>query len=176
MAVPFCIGKIIDLIYTSEKELMIENLNKFCGALMVVFLIGGLANFGRVYSLHLASQRMVKRLREQLFSRIMRQEVAFFDRTKTGELVNRLSTDTTVVAQSLSHNISDGLRSIFQALGGIGMMVSCFFFVFFNYHSLTFVSMLVVILPNSVLQLIVYVLKEMSMIVRFVGGRFTWQV
>lgn len=130
MAVPFCIGKIIDLIYTSEKELMIENLNKFCGALMVVFLIGGLANFGRVYSLHLASQRMVKRLREQLFSRIMRQEVAFFDRTKTGELVNRLSTDTTVVAQSLSHNISDGLRSIFQALGGIGMMVSCFFFVF----------------------------------------------
>ncbi|CAG5126308.1 unnamed protein product [Candidula unifasciata] len=91
--------------------------------LIIVFLIGGLANFGRVYSLHLASQRMVKRLREQLFSRIMRQEIAFFDKTKTGELVNRLSTDTSVVAQSLSHNISDGLRSIFQALGGIGMML-----------------------------------------------------
>jgi ATP-binding cassette subfamily B (MDR/TAP) protein 10 len=122
MSVPFCIGKVIDMLYKSEDGLMMDNLNKFCGVLLCVFLVGGLANFGRVYSLQLASQRMVKRLREMLFSRIMRQEVAFFDKTKTGELVNRLSADTSVVAQSLSQNISDGLRSIFQALGGIGMM------------------------------------------------------
>ena len=53
----------------------------------------------------------------------MSQEVAFFDRTKTGELVNRLSTDTSVVGQSVTMNISDGLRSTAQATIGLGMMV-----------------------------------------------------
>ncbi len=53
----------------------------------------------------------------------MHQEVAFFDKTKTGELVNRLSTDTSVVGQSVTTNISDGLRSLTQAGIGLGMMV-----------------------------------------------------
>lgn len=54
----------------------------------------------------------------------MRQEMGFFDKTRTGELVNRLSADTTLVGQSVSINISDGLRSVAQAIGGVGMMVS----------------------------------------------------
>ena len=54
----------------------------------------------------------------------MKQEVAFFDKTKTGELVNRLSTDTSLVGTAVTLNISDGLRSVAQAIGGVGMMVS----------------------------------------------------
>lgn len=142
MSVPFSIGKIIDLIYTSEKELMIANLNKFCGILIIIFLLGGFANFGRVYFLHMSSQRMVKRLRETLFSKIMQQEIAFFDKTKTGELVNRLSTDASIVAHSLSQNISDGFRAVFQALGGLGMMVS-FSFPVFMYANSQLVKLLI---------------------------------
>lgn len=67
---------------------------------------------------------IVKRLREKLFSSVMRQEMGFFDKTRTGELVNRLSADTTLVGQSVSVNVSDGLRSVAQAIGGVGMMVS----------------------------------------------------
>lgn len=122
LSVPFFIGKIIDLIYTSEKENMMSTLRTFCASLIVIFIIGGLANFGRVYILQSSSQRIVKRLREKLFTRIMHQEVGFFDKTKTGELINRLAVDTQVVAQSMSQNISDGLRSILQASTGIGMM------------------------------------------------------
>ena len=66
----------------------------------------------------------MKRLREQLFGSIIRQEIAFFDKTKTGELINRLSTDTSLVGQSVTVNISDGLRSVAQAMAGIGMMVT----------------------------------------------------
>ena len=62
-------------------------------------------------------------MREKLFGAIIRQDIAFFDKTKTGELVNRLSADTTLVGQSVTMNISDGLRSVTQALGGISMMV-----------------------------------------------------
>ena len=124
MTVPFCIGKIIDLIQNSDKEKMIIQLNQVCSALLVVFVLGGVANFGRAYILTAASQRIVRRLRGTLFNSIMRQEVGFFDKNKTGELINRLSSDTTVVANSLSQNISDGLRSLFQITAGVGMMVS----------------------------------------------------
>ncbi|KAK3792323.1 hypothetical protein RRG08_046635 [Elysia crispata] len=122
MTVPFCIGKIIDLIHASDKEHMMSQLNQVCSVLLGMFVLGGLANFGRVYILQTASQRIVRRLRGTLFNSIMRQEVGFFDKTKTGELINRLSSDTTVVASSLSQNISDGLRALFQVTAGIGMM------------------------------------------------------
>ena len=62
-------------------------------------------------------------MREKLFSSIMRQEIGFFDKTKTGELINRLSTDTSLVGQSVTMNISDGLRAVAQAIGSVGMMV-----------------------------------------------------
>lgn len=49
--------------------------------------------------------------------------MAFFDRTRTGELINRLSADTAVVGRSLTDNLSDGLRAVAQAVGGVSMMV-----------------------------------------------------
>ena len=67
--------------------------------------------------------RIVKMMRKNLFSSIMRQDIAFFDRTRTGELINRLSADTSVVGQSVTMNISDGLRSVVQACAGVSMMV-----------------------------------------------------
>ncbi|KAH9507216.1 ATP-binding cassette sub- B member 10, mitochondrial [Bulinus truncatus] len=122
LSVPYFIGKIIDLIYTSEKDKMMHNLTAFCTSLLAIFFIGGLANFGRVYVIQSSSQRIVKKLREFLFAKIMRQEIGFFDKNKTGELINRLSSDTLVVSQALSQNISDGFRSILQAVTGVGMM------------------------------------------------------
>lgn len=70
-----------------------------------------------------AGQRIVRDIRKSLFSSIMRKEVAFFDRTRTGELVNRLSADTLMVGEALTTNIADGLRSCVQVAGGVGMMV-----------------------------------------------------
>ena len=66
---------------------------------------------------------IVRNLREKLFSSITKQEIAFFDKRKTGELINRLSSDTSMVGRSITMNVSDGLRSLAQAVGGVGMMV-----------------------------------------------------
>lgn len=70
-----------------------------------------------------AGQRIVNGLRASLFSSILRQEVAFFDKTRTGELINRLSSDTALLGRSVTENLSDGLRAGAQASVGIGMMV-----------------------------------------------------
>lgn len=49
MAVPFALGKVIDIIYTDDSEQLRRNLNVVCVTLLGVFIIGGLCNFGRVY-------------------------------------------------------------------------------------------------------------------------------
>lgn len=66
---------------------------------------------------------MTQALRKQVFASIMRQEPAWFSKTSTGELVNRLSADSQLVGRNLSDNVSDGLRSIFMVGAGTGMMV-----------------------------------------------------
>lgn len=71
---------------------------------------------------------VVNRLRSRVFGSILRQEIAFFDKTKTGELVNRLSNDASLVGYATTMNISDGLRSVVSGIGGAGMMVKSFLY------------------------------------------------
>lgn len=73
---------------------------------------------------------MTQALRKQAYTAILRQEAAWFGKTSTGELVNRLSADTQLVGRNLSQNVSDGLRSLFMVGAGTGMMVSYDIFFF----------------------------------------------
>jgi len=78
MIVPFFIGKLIDFIQNGDKETLKDNLKKIALWMTVVFIIGAIANFGRVYIIQSTGQRIVLRLREKLFKSIMSQEMAFF--------------------------------------------------------------------------------------------------
>ncbi|XP_060923890.1 ATP-binding cassette sub-family B member 10, mitochondrial [Limanda limanda] len=124
MSAPFLLGKVIDTIYTTgtDTEAMTASLTSLCIMLTGAFLCGGAANAARVYLMQLSGQRIVSNLRTSVFSSILRQEVAFFDRNRTGELINRLSADTAVVGRSITDNLSDGLRAVAQAAAGVSMM------------------------------------------------------
>nr|AVT42122.1 ABC transporter B [Lissorhoptrus oryzophilus] len=124
MAVPFSLGKVLDIIYTNTEDFeeAKSKLNKVCGILLCVFVLGGICNFGRVYFMSIAGYRMTQALRTKVFDSIVKQEQGWFDKRPTGELINRLSADTQVVGQALSQNISDGLRSTVMVFAGTGMM------------------------------------------------------
>lgn len=81
---------------------------------------------------------MTQALRKQVYGAILRQEPAWFGKTSTGELVNRLSADTQLVGRNLSQNVSDGLRSLFMVGAGTGMMVNnfdCYYYVVISYYA-----------------------------------------
>ncbi|XP_009697167.1 PREDICTED: ATP-binding cassette sub-family B member 10, mitochondrial-like, partial [Cariama cristata] len=122
MSAPFFLGKVIDVIYTNPSEDFTDSLTSLCALLSGVFLCGAAANATRVYLMQTAGQRIVKRLRTTMFSSILKQETAFFDKTRTGELINRLSSDTALLGRSVTENLSDGLRAGAQASVGVGMM------------------------------------------------------
>ncbi|XP_057591544.1 ATP-binding cassette sub-family B member 10, mitochondrial isoform X2 [Hippopotamus amphibius kiboko] len=124
MSAPFFLGKIIDVIYTNPSADYSSSLTRLCLALGGVFLCGAAANAARVYLMQTSGQRIVNRLRASLFSSVLRQEVAFFDKTRTGELINRLSSDAALLGRSVTENLSDGLRAGAQASIGVGMMLA----------------------------------------------------
>ncbi|XP_020794486.1 ATP-binding cassette sub-family B member 10, mitochondrial [Boleophthalmus pectinirostris] len=149
MSAPFFLGKVIDTIYStgSDTETMAASLTSLCLMLTGVFLCGGAANAARVYLMQTSGQQIVRNLRDSVFSSILRQEVAFFDRNRTGELINRLSADTAVVGRSITDNLSDGLRAVAQAAAGVSMM-------FYVSPSLT--SFVLLIVPPVAVLAVIY--------------------
>lgn len=143
MSVPFALGKILDIIFDKEGingQQALDKLKHFSAILLSIFVVGGFANFGRVYlfnsackfkrkilihiyKLYFLALRIVRDLRSKLYRCMLHQEVGWFDKKGTGELINRLATDTYLVGNSLSQNLSDGLRSTVMVLAGTTMMV-----------------------------------------------------
>ncbi|KAJ2415682.1 ATP-binding cassette permease mdl1 [Coemansia sp. RSA 2530] len=124
MAVPFSMGKIIDMVTNSGASIPFGlSLTQVFVGLGSVFVVGAIANAGRVMLIRTAGERMIARLRKSIFERIMHQDMGFFDRNRSGDLVSRLSTDTSIVSKSITNNVSDGLRASISAVAGLGMML-----------------------------------------------------
>lgn len=82
------------------------------------------------------------RLRQNIFDSIIKQEVGYFDDTRTGELTNRLSSDTQVLQNAVTVNISMLFRFLLQIFGSLVVMF---------YLEVTLTLVLMVIVPIIVL-------------------------
>lgn len=116
MAYPQYIKVIIDEALKSKD---LKSLNLAAGIAFIIFVIQSLTSSLRYFYFTKAGEQTVKRLRGKLFSQIISQEMTFFDFSKTGELLGRLSSDTSVLQNALSVNISMLIRNIVQVVGGI---------------------------------------------------------
>lgn len=92
--------------------------------LFMSLFIGGMFAMLRGWLYNLAGERVVTRLRKRLFNHLMQQEIAFFDTTKSGELVNRLASDTDVLKNAVTTNISMGLRFSATIVGALVVMLA----------------------------------------------------
>ncbi|KAI8230082.1 ATP-dependent permease MDL2 [Colletotrichum sp. SAR 10_99] len=124
MSIPFSVGRILDIATKDPSEdarLFGLTMPQFFMALGTILTIGAMANFGRVILLRIVGERVVARLRSQLYRRTYVQDAEFFDANRVGDLISRLSSDTVIVGKSITQNISDGLRALFS--GGAGFVV-----------------------------------------------------
>eukprot|EP00640_Fibrocapsa_japonica_P000787 CAMPEP_0113940740 /NCGR_PEP_ID=MMETSP1339-20121228/6818_1 /TAXON_ID=94617 /ORGANISM="Fibrocapsa japonica" /LENGTH=608 /DNA_ID=CAMNT_0000944681 /DNA_START=8 /DNA_END=1830 /DNA_ORIENTATION=- /assembly_acc=CAM_ASM_000762 len=119
MAIPYFIGQLIDeASSTGDKRALDRN----CYFLMGVFVVGCLAVFVRAFCFQISGERLVARLRRQLYSAVLSQETAFFDGEKTGELMSRLASDTTQLQSAATTNISMSLSSFARVLLSLLLM------------------------------------------------------
>ncbi|XP_072348007.1 uncharacterized protein [Scyliorhinus torazame] len=114
---PFFFGKVIDMATES-----MEDLDRMILILFGIYVGGAACSFIRAYLFVLAGHRLVARLRKRLFGSILKQEIAFFDENRTGELTNRLSSDTQIIQNTLTVNLSMLLRNTLQIIGSLVLM------------------------------------------------------
>ncbi|XP_054457027.1 ATP-binding cassette sub-family B member 9 [Anoplopoma fimbria] len=112
--IPYYYGKAIDGIVVHQS---MEYFAKPVITLSVLALASSLAMGvrGGVFTLTFAKLNL--RLRNHLFRTLMRQEIAFYDENHTGDIISRLSADTTQVSDLISVNINIFLRSVIKGAG-----------------------------------------------------------
>ena len=91
-------------------------------ALFGIAVVWGLMSAGRFYTVTWIGERVTADLRSAIYARMLSQSPEFFETTKTGEVLSRLTADTTLVQTVVGSSLSMGLRSAFQFAGGMAML------------------------------------------------------
>lgn len=122
-------GKIIDIVSgdIETPEQKAEGLRAVNSTILEIFLVvivGSVCTALRTWLISSTSERVVARLRKNLFNHLINQEIAFFDVTRTGELLSRLSEDTQIIKNAATSNLSEALRNVSTALIGLGFMLA----------------------------------------------------
>ncbi len=83
----------------------------------------GLFSAGRFYTVSWLGERVTADLRNAVYSHVVRQSPEFFETTQTGEVLSRLTGDTTLVQTVVGSSLSMGLRNAVMGIGALGMLV-----------------------------------------------------
>jgi len=89
-----------------------------------VSLLLGLATAARYYMVSWIGERVTTDLRQAVYAHVLRQSPQFFETLKTGEVLSRLSADTTVIHHAVGSSVSMGLRNLVLLLGGLTMLLT----------------------------------------------------
>src|SRR5512146_1708137 len=92
-------------------------------ALFGVGVALGLFSAARFYMVSWLGERITADLRNAVYAHVLQQSPAFFEATQTGEVLSRLTTDTTLVQTVVGSSFSLGLRNLVMGLGALGMLV-----------------------------------------------------
>ena len=112
--IPYYTGQVIDGIAIEKDKA------KFARAILIMALISlgtAIAAGFRGGLFNLIEARFNRRINNYLFGSIVKQEIGFFDGTKTGEIVSRLTSDTTKMSDQVGLNINVLLRNCVQSTG-----------------------------------------------------------
>jgi ATP-binding cassette subfamily B protein len=93
------------------------------GQLFLVAVALGLFSAGRFYLVSWLGERVTADLRSAVYGHVLEQSPEFFERTPSGEVLSRLTTDTTLVQTVVGSSLSMGLRNGVMGLGALLMLI-----------------------------------------------------
>ena len=98
------------------------NIDRVFLAVFIVVLVLAIASAARFYFVSLLGERVVADLRRQLYGHLVGLDAEFHDRTRSGELVSRLSADSELLRSVVGSSMSVALRSSITVIGSIVML------------------------------------------------------
>lgn len=121
LTIPFAFRQMIDLGF-GGGERSIEHVNLTFLALFGVAVILGIATAARFYMVSWLGERVTADIRNAVYAHVVKQSPEFFETTKTGEVLSRLTTDTTLIQSVVGTSISMALRNLLLFIGGLVML------------------------------------------------------
>ena len=124
LAFPIALKSLIDHGFVSaEPGQQLMNLRGHFAALFAVGAALGLFSAARFYMVTWLGERVTADLRSAVYAHVVQQSPEFFETTQTGEVISRLTTDTTLVQTVVGSSLSMGLRNTVMGLGALLMLV-----------------------------------------------------
>jgi len=124
LAVPIALRDLVDAgLVSADPGQRVMALREHFLALFGVGMALGVFSAARFYAVTWIGERVTADLRSAVYSHVVRLSPAFFERTAVGEVLSRLTTDTTVVQTVVGSSLSLGLRNTVMGLGALGMLV-----------------------------------------------------
>jgi ATP-binding cassette subfamily B protein len=115
--------------------------------LLGVVVVLAASTFWRFYLVSWIGERVVADLRRAVFDRVITLDLAYFETRRTGEILSRLTTDTTLLQTVIGSSLSQALRNLLMMTGGLVMLVVT---------SAKLTSLVLLVVPIVVVPILVY--------------------
>jgi len=120
LVIPQAIRRLVDHGFTDPSGAFLD---QYFAALMGVVAVLAAATFARFYLVTWIGERVVADIRRAVFDHVVKLSPHFFESLKTGEVLSRLTTDTTLIQTVIGSSISVAMRNFLMMVGGVVMLI-----------------------------------------------------
>ncbi|MCZ0960467.1 ABC transporter transmembrane domain-containing protein [Paracoccus benzoatiresistens] len=121
-------------------------LDEYFGAALIIVALLALGTAARYFFVTRLGERVVADIRKAVFARVVTLSPAFFERVMTGEILSRITTDTTLIQSVIGSSLSIALRNMLILAGGMAMLA---------FTSLKLMGLVLLIVPAILVPIIV---------------------
>lgn len=118
MVFPYFTGQLVD----AAKSDLVEDINKIALILLGVFFLNAVFSFFRIYLFAIVTQKTLAALRQDTYNHLIKLKMAFYSERRVGELTSRISSDISLLQETLTTTIAEFLRQILVIIIGIGLL------------------------------------------------------
>ena len=119
LVLPMAVRRVVDG-FGAEKAAMLD---QYFGAAMAVAAVMAVGAGVRYYFVTRLGERVVADIRRALFDKVMGMSPAYFEKIMTGEVLSRITTDTTLILSVIGSSISVALRNLLTLIGGLVLLM-----------------------------------------------------
>lgn len=119
LVLPIAVRRVVDGFQAADTGL----LDKYFGAALAIAGLLAIGTGLRYYLVTLLGERVVADIRKAVFDRMIVMSPAFYEKTMTGEVLSRITTDTTLILSVIGSSVSVALRNVLVFLGGMVLML-----------------------------------------------------
>jgi subfamily B ATP-binding cassette protein MsbA len=119
LAFPLVVRELLDAAFVKSDSGL---LNELALVLVAIFAVQGALSFVQVWLITSVAEKVIAKLRSQLFAHLVRLSPGFFADQRTGELTSRLSTDLTLLQSVMTYQSTELMRQLVYLIGGIAML------------------------------------------------------